>query len=140
MESEKCVMLHELTSRVVRFQTHVATPESRVCLCRRTPCKKLLCSLCYSTQSAVSLSARSRFKVGGRVWGRNLHSPGDLSVGGIGNCKDKSLPQLKSVHPRAFGMCQISEQIEPCPLFHRKVAWSSVDLPVFCGGRGGGVS
>lgn len=65
-----------------------------------------------STQSVVSLSASKSFQ-GAEEF---TQSP-DLSVGGIGNCKDKSLQQLKSgfLFSRAFGISQIS-QIRPCPL------------------------
>lgn len=78
------------------------------------PCKisSVLCVIEHiSTQSAVSLSASKSFQ-GAEEF---TQSP-DLSVGGIGNCKDKSLQQLKSgfLFSRAFGISQIS-QIQPCP-------------------------
>lgn len=64
-----------------------------------------------STQSVVSLSAFESFQ------GAEEFTPSlDLSVGGIGNCKDKSPQQLKSslLCTRACGISQIS-QIRPCP-------------------------
>lgn len=78
------------------------------------PCKisSVLCVIEHiSTQSVVSLSASKSFQ-GVEEF---TQSP-DLSVGGIGNCKDKSLQQLKSgfLFSRAFGISQIS-QIQPCP-------------------------
>lgn len=41
-------MLHWFTSRIVRFQTQLATRETCVCLCLPHPLLNLLCSLCYS--------------------------------------------------------------------------------------------
>lgn len=73
------------------------------------PCKtsSVLCVIVHvSTQSVVSLSARESLQ-GAQEFTQTL----ELSVGGIGNCKDKSLRQLKPgfLFTRAFGISQISQ-------------------------------
>lgn len=87
--------LHRL-QRVFVFVSHV-------------PCKisSVLCVIVHvSTQSVVSLSARESFQ-GAEEFTQTL----ELSVGGIGNCKDKSLRQLKPsfLFTRGFGIAQISQ-------------------------------
>lgn len=95
-----------------------------------------------STQSVVSLSAFESFQ------GAEEFTPSlDLSVGGIGNCKDKSLQQLKSslLCTRACGISQIS-QIRPCPPasyqksdhahFHLALGEKDGDLECLCWGVG----
>lgn len=77
------------------------------------PCKisSVPCVILHiSTQNVVSLSAKEPFQ-GVEEFTQSLY----LSVGGRGNCKDKSLQQLKPsfLFTRAFGISQIS-QIQPC--------------------------
>lgn len=82
------------------------------CKISSVPCVKVH----ISTQSVVSLSAQESFQQA-----EEFTQSRDLSVGGIGNCKDKSLQQLKSsfLFTRAFGISQIS-QIPSCPRSYRK--------------------
>ena len=67
----------------------------------------VLCVIVHiSTQSVVSLSAQQSLQ-GAEEFTQSV----DLSVGGIGNCKDKFLQQLKLsfLFTRAFGISQISQ-------------------------------
>lgn len=107
------------------------------------PCKiaSVLCVIVHiSTQSVVSLSAEESFQ-GAEEFTQSL----DLSVGGIGNCKDKLLQRLKSnfLFRRAFGISQIS-QIQPCPRcyqksghahFQRVLGKKDGDLECLCWGK-----
>lgn len=96
-------------------QAQFAARATLVCLCLPPYLVKIPSVLRVtahtSTQSVVSLSACESFQ------GAEEFTPSlDLSVGGIGNCKDKSLQQLKSslLCTRACGISQIS-QIRLCP-------------------------